>query len=602
MCQASFGQPHDGDRQGHASAVSNREIGLEILSNSWLSLTSASGFDAMMESWARKIDALGEQPGDAALVDQVVLRQFEPLDALLSAHTEMRHADPLERETRLTASPVMILSPDGTVAAAANGAEDFFGIALGRLAGRGWLCEESAADFDALRRSILGRGNAGFAILRVVDPDGRQTLAEAYGLDVEGYVGTFTVVRSLALDWRPEVSQRLEQAYGITPSEAEICRLVFELRDLDEVAERRGVAIDTVRTQVKRIFGKLGVHSKAELVKLLAMLCARIMVNAEQTDMTWSDPLDRETIITRPDGRRLAYNWIGAAQGREVIFIHGDLPMFFLETATQHALERAGVKLVCLSMPVHGSSDPPPKGTSQLDDGLAAIAELLAHLNRSSLPCAASYSGLVYPMTLGGRADRLVSAILLIGLPWSLTPDVYKHLPTNQKTMSQLARRAPRILDLVCRIGYNILVREGPDFYLSRAYCGSPTDLRTASRSDIQPYLRAGCRHLCAQGHSAFVREVLKGTKTRPASLLAQLAVPLHWLFPRDATTWRAEFVAAAKGMSPRITVENVADAGELLPYQRPDVFVRALADLASDDPAARFARHDDLAGSANPR
>ena len=393
-----------------------REIELEIVSNSWLSLTSSTGYDAMLDSWARKIARFEKCKPESLVVDPVVLRQLEPINTLLNARIEFTRTDPLDREAGLTTNPVMILSSDGTVATAANGAEDFFGIALGRLAGRGWLCEESAADFDALRRSILGRGNAGFAILRVVDPDGRQTLAEAYGLDVEGYVGTFTVVRSLALDWRPEVSQRLEQAYGITPSEAEICRLVFELRDLDEVAERRGVAIDTVRTQVKRIFGKLGVHSKAELVKLLAMLCARIMVNAEQTDMTWSDPLDRETIITRPDGRRLAYNWIGAAQGREVIFIHGDLPMFFLETATQHALERAGVKLVCLSMPVHGSSDPPPKGTSQLDDGLAAIECLPDSLGISALPCVASFGGMVYPIMLGSRARPRISAMVLITL------------------------------------------------------------------------------------------------------------------------------------------------------------------------------------------
>lgn len=589
-------EPNDGGRQGHELDTSQREIELEILSNSWLSLTSSSGFDAMMESWARKINGVGKGTGEAQLVDQVVLRQLEPIDAMLSSYTEFHHADPLERETRLTASPVMILTPDGTVAAAANGAEDFFRIALGRRAGRAWLDEESEADFDALRRGILGRGNAGFAILRVVDPNRRDTLAEAYGLEIEGYIGTFTVVRSLALDWRPEVSERLEQAYGITPSESEVCRLVFELRDLDEVAAARGVTIDTVRTQIKRILGKLGIHSKAELIKLMAMLCARSMANAERTDMSWADPLGRETIITRPDGRKLAYSWTGAAHGREVLFIHGELPQFYLVPATQKMLEDAGVKLVCLSMPGHGSSDPPPPGVMQLDDGLAAIEVLLARLQKSSIPCVASYSGMTYPMILGGRPDRLFSAITLVGLPWNLTPETYRYLPNNQKTMSQLARRAPRILDLVCRIGYKMLQREGSDFYLSRAFACVPVDLRTASHADIQPYLRAGCRHLFAQGHSAFVREVLKGAAARPAEFLAKLAVPLHWLFPQDALTFRPEHVAAAKQMSPHVTVETVPRAGELLPYQRAEIFVRAMADLAADDPAARFARHDDLA------
>ena len=590
--------PNDFDKPDQQGGGSEREIDLEIVSNSWLSMTSPGGFDAMLESWARKIDATANRAGDDMLVDEVVLRQFGPIDALLSANTDFRYADPLEREMQLTANPVMILSPDGTVAAAANGGESFFRIALGRRAGREWLCEESELDFDTLRRSIAGRGNAGFAILRVAGPHDRETIAEAYGLAVDGYVGTFTVVRSLALDWKPEVSERLEQAYGITASESEICRLVFELRDLDDVARARGVAIDTVRTQIKRIFAKLGLHSKAELVKLLAMLCARTMASAKQNDLTWADPLGRETLLTRPDGRKLAYSWTGAAQGRDVLFVHGGFPLFYLEQTTQVMLEKVGVRLVCLSMPGHGSSDPPPKGVSQLEDGLQAIACLLAHLQRVSMPCIASTSGMRFPMILASRPKPLVSAVVLMGLPWNLTKETLKDLPTVEKTMLQLARRAPRVLDLVCRIGWKMMLKEGPDFYISRAFAGSQTDLRTGMRADIQPYLRAACRHLFAQGHSAFVGEVVKASGNESLEILADLKVPLHWLAPRDNGTWRTENLNAAKRLNPLITVESVSAAADLLPYQRPDVFVRVVADLASDDPTARFNAHDDFIGS----
>ena len=585
----------EGVDPGDSPLASEREIELEIVSNSWLSLTSSGGFDAMMDSWARKIDRLGERPVESELVDKVVMRQFEPIDSLLAAQTEFRHADPLEREAQLTANPVMILSPDGTVAAAANGAEGFFRIALGRRAGREWLSEESEPDFEILRRSILGRGNAGYAILRVLDNEGRGVLAEAYGLEIDEYVGTFTVVRSLALDWKHEVGERLEKAYGLTSSETAICRLVFELRNLDDVAQERGVSIDTVRTQVKRIFAKVGLHSKAELVKLLAMLCARTMATAERTDLTWADPLGRETILYRPDGRKLAYSWTGAAEGREILFIHGDLPMFYLEPSTQQALEQAGVRLICLSMPGHGSSDRPPKGVKQLDDGLAAIDFMMAHLGHRRMPVAASYSGMAYPMALGTRPEPPVSAILLFGLPWNLTPETYRSMAANNKTISQLALRAPRILDLIARLGFRRMQREGPDFFLSRALTASPLDRVLVARADIQPYLRAAVRHMAAQGHSAFVREVIKSAQIRPARLLAELKVPLHWLAPEEVTTSRPAFREAARGMSPLITLETVSGAGELMQFQRPDVFVRAMADLASDEPAERFAARDDL-------
>ncbi|UIP07712.1 alpha/beta fold hydrolase [Erythrobacter sp. SDW2] len=576
-----------------------REIELEIISNSWLSLTCSGGFDAMLASWARKIDAHEAQLRDDALVDRVVMRQFEPIDSLLKAQTEFRHADPLERETQITANPVMILSPDGTVAAAANRAESFFRIALGRRAGRDWLCDESERDFDTLRRSVVNRGNTGYAILKVVGPDGMETLAEAYGLVIDEYVGAFTVVRSLAMDWKPQVGDRLEQAYGLTASEVEICRLVFELCDLEAVAEEREVSIETVRTQVKRIFGKLGLHSKAELVKLLAMLCARTVAEAEKTDLAWSDPLGRERILTRLDGRKLAYSWIGAEHGREVLFIHGDLPMFYLEVGTQAMLAEAGVKLICLSMPGHGSSDPPPKGVMQLDDGLDAIEFLMQQLGHTRMPIAASFSGMTYPMALGGRTAPPVTAILLIGLPWNLTPDIYKAMASNNKTISQLALRAPRILDLVCRLGFRMMQREGPDFFLARALTGSSFDRTLLKRADIQPHLRAAVQHLVAQGHSAFVREVIKTANAEPARLLADLKVPLHWIAPEHVTTSGPEYRIAARAMSPLISVETVPDAGELFPFERPEVFVRAMSDLASDNPARRFADHDDLAKPA---
>ncbi|MFN3990529.1 MAG: alpha/beta fold hydrolase [Erythrobacter sp.] len=94
-----------------------------------------------------------------------------------------------------------------------------------------------------------------------------------------------------------------------------------------------------------------------------------------------------------------------------MLYIHGDLPMCFVEPVTEHALERAGVKLICLSMPGHGSSDPPPKGVRQMEDGLAAIDCMIDHLGHSRVPVAASFSGMTYPMALGARPEPRVSAM-----------------------------------------------------------------------------------------------------------------------------------------------------------------------------------------------
>ncbi|HRI68950.1 MAG TPA: helix-turn-helix transcriptional regulator [Polyangium sp.] len=53
----------------------------------------------------------------------------------------------------------------------------------------------------------------------------------------------------------------------LTPAEHEISKLLVDTGySLKEIAAHRGRSYDTVRTQVERIYKKLGVHSRPELV------------------------------------------------------------------------------------------------------------------------------------------------------------------------------------------------------------------------------------------------------------------------------------------------------------------------------------------------
>lgn len=71
--------------------------------------------------------------------------------------------------------------------------------------------------------------------------------------------------------WTPELpARRLQRAFGWTEAEAEVAREIASGARLRDVADHRGVGIETVRTQLKRVFRKSGVSSQAELVRLLA--------------------------------------------------------------------------------------------------------------------------------------------------------------------------------------------------------------------------------------------------------------------------------------------------------------------------------------------
>jgi DNA-binding CsgD family transcriptional regulator len=58
----------------------------------------------------------------------------------------------------------------------------------------------------------------------------------------------------------------LQTAYGVTVAEAEIALRIAGGRTLEQIATERAVSVTTVRTQLKSLFGKLGVSRQAELV------------------------------------------------------------------------------------------------------------------------------------------------------------------------------------------------------------------------------------------------------------------------------------------------------------------------------------------------
>lgn len=73
------------------------------------------------------------------------------------------------------------------------------------------------------------------------------------------------------------LEERLQAAaaiYAITPAQLRLARLTIAGDDLKTAAERLGVSAATTRTQMERMFEKLGVHSQAALVRALLSVAA----------------------------------------------------------------------------------------------------------------------------------------------------------------------------------------------------------------------------------------------------------------------------------------------------------------------------------------
>lgn len=150
-------------------------------------------------------------------------------------------------------------------------------IAGGRLAAADRASQD---DLDGLVLAVAGaRGdlrNQGrdFAVLR--RPTSRPIIAEGYAIsprypDFRGDVAALLVFRDLEAIPR-DSRQRLISAFGLTPAEARVMAELGMGATPEQIAERLGISLGTVRVQLKSAYAKMDVGRQAEAIRVIGRL------------------------------------------------------------------------------------------------------------------------------------------------------------------------------------------------------------------------------------------------------------------------------------------------------------------------------------------
>ncbi|WP_242443425.1 LuxR C-terminal-related transcriptional regulator [Sphingobium sp. LB126] len=88
-------------------------------------------------------------------------------------------------------------------------------------------------------------------------------------------VGAQRQIVAIATDPNEEdasLTSRIRALYGLTKAEAEVAQALCAGRGLEELSQERGVALNTVRTQIKNIYAKLDCSRQSELVARIGAL------------------------------------------------------------------------------------------------------------------------------------------------------------------------------------------------------------------------------------------------------------------------------------------------------------------------------------------
>lgn len=219
---------------------------------------------------------------DLALLDRLVPH----LQRAYAMHCRLVEAKHQERALREVLdrfpSGVMLLDKDGRVVLSNRSADLIVsrddGIRLD--AGRPRLAEpQQDRSFQQLLAEAVQtraeRGRSYGKTLSIVRPSGRRSLAAMVGPLLAPPPETdLREAAAVLFITDPDGSQIsttevLQGLYDLTRAEAELLRLLAEGRSLEEVAQQRGITMNTARGQLKQVFAKTDTRRQGELVRLV---------------------------------------------------------------------------------------------------------------------------------------------------------------------------------------------------------------------------------------------------------------------------------------------------------------------------------------------
>jgi two-component system, NarL family, nitrate/nitrite response regulator NarL len=114
------------------------------------------------------------------------------------------------------------------------------------------------------------------AVVVASDVSDPSTVAKAKDLGIAGFLAKSRSVSEVAdalrriasgqpvFDLAPHTASYRDPPYLLTPREAEVLRRIAVGQDTGQMASEMNIAISTLRTYIKNVFAKLGVHSRLE--------------------------------------------------------------------------------------------------------------------------------------------------------------------------------------------------------------------------------------------------------------------------------------------------------------------------------------------------
>jgi pimeloyl-ACP methyl ester carboxylesterase/DNA-binding CsgD family transcriptional regulator len=332
-----------------------------------------------------------------------------------------------------------------------------------------------------------------------------------FELDIHG--GSYFLLTTVDLRLDEETAGALAKAYQLSPAEAEVGLALARGRAPAVIAAQRQVSLNTVRTQIKVLLRKLNAASIPDLVRILSGFAACVAACRTMTsgspDRSKAYWHRRKGTLRLPDGRQLAYEDSGAANGRPVLFVHNLLLGPSLTDPAIEVASRKGWRFIAPSRPGFGHSEPLPQlREGALIDAFARDAvRLLDHLGIEQALLIGHLSGGVYALRLAELAPERFQGLVLVSYMPLYRDEILASLPARQRAFALTIRYAPHLLPFLARAGAAHIDAGCEDQLLRTLHGNIPADLAALRRPEVRKVVIDGLRHTVQQGADAFCRD-----------------------------------------------------------------------------------------------
>ena len=563
------------------------KIDADLLEVIYRTALRPQNYDTLMQEWESRLDdyvsglpddtPIGPEAhghgDDAAVVPylQTTLSVMKSLDQSAPAATG---------EARWSTTARVLICRSGKVLWHNRRAEDLFGTANGaELAGLRLDPETRDRIADALQRLELHPASPEGSIPRVIRaaPDTASTAVYMLASRMDQPGGPEVLyLEETGSSWSDRVEACLRDSFDLTRSELQVLAGLCEGQTIAEIAQMRGRAVATLRTQVKSILRKAGVSSQSQVVRLVYSLAAHVDMTGQGGAVAQSPVWSHRM----PDGRHVPIHDVGPRTGRPVLFLHGMLDGVDALPALEPELHRRDIRLIAPERPHFGSA---PGCGRAVRDMVGAIADdmlaVLDHLGLERVAVLGHMAGAVYAFGLAARAPTRVSRVVSVagGVPIRSIRQ-FKDMSRRQRTIAYSARFLPRALPVLLHAGVRQIQFGGVRNFIEALYAHSPPDRAVLTRPDAAAAIENGVKFAVNQGYRGF--EIDSYHVVRDWS-----AYPEGTRCPIDLVHGSADPVVSfasveefARGLGKRCRLHRIDGAGQLILHDRPEFILDCIS------------------------